>query len=92
MGNRTMVRTMRGLIELCRSRNGKIALNVVGRIGTAGGGIRTSFDLVPDAPLGTFTLKLAGGSRGLLVDSGDVCEGTQRARPSFERPLAAKAA
>ncbi len=43
------------------------------------GGIRNTFDLVPDAPVTKFTLEMKGGKKSLLVNSRNLCKGTQRA-------------
>ena len=38
-----------------------------------------TFDLVPDAPVTSFTLKLAGGKKGLLQNSKSLCAHAYRA-------------
>ncbi len=60
------------------SGNG-VAIDLVGRIDSFRGGIRTTFDVVPDAPVTRFALTLKGGRRGLLVNADDVCASPQRA-------------
>ena len=40
---------------------------------TVHGQLRTTFETVPDAPVSKFTLNLDGGSKGLLVNSTDLC-------------------
>ncbi len=44
-----------------------IEIDVAGRIDAAGGGLRGTFDVIPDAPVTKFTLRMNGGKRGLLV-------------------------
>ncbi|HXV04409.1 MAG TPA: hypothetical protein VFP23_00700, partial [Solirubrobacterales bacterium] len=45
-----------------------------GRIDTGkGGGIRNTFEVVPDAPVSRFTLSLKGGAKGLIVNSESLC-------------------
>ena len=56
-----------------------IEIELAGRIDSKNGGIRNTFDLVPDAPVTKFTLKLRGGNKSLLVNSRNLCKGTQRA-------------
>jgi hypothetical protein len=56
-----------------------IKLDLVGRIDSKNGGVRNTFDVVPDAPVTKFTLKLHGGKKGLIVNSRNLCKGTQRA-------------
>jgi len=46
---------------------------VVGRIDSLNGGIRTSFETVPDAPVDSFTITMQGGKKGLLVNSRNLC-------------------
>jgi len=64
--------------------SGKIDINVVGRIDSGkGGGIRSTFESVPDAPVKTFTLKMFGGKRGLIVNSENLCRSTNKAIAEF---------
>jgi hypothetical protein len=52
---------------------------VAGKVDTgSSGGIRTSFETVPDAPVSSFTLSMAGGKKGLLENSTDICKAPQR--------------
>jgi hypothetical protein len=50
-----------------------------GRIDSIRGGIRNSFELVPDAPVSKFTLEMQGGKKGLLVNSRNLCTAPSRA-------------
>jgi hypothetical protein len=67
------------LPDLFVDLRGQIRLGLWGRIDSAGGGIRTRFDLVPDAPISKFVLKMKGGEKSLLVNSRDLCGGVNRA-------------
>jgi hypothetical protein len=60
-----------------------IEVELVGRIDSVKGGIRNTFDVVPDAPVQTFTLELQGGKKGLLVNSRDLCQSVNRATARF---------
>jgi hypothetical protein len=51
-----------------------IRIDVVGRIDSKHGGMRVSYDVLPDAPLTKFSLTLNGGKRGLLVNSDNICK------------------
>ena len=51
-----------------------MTIDLVGRIDTFKGGIRTTFDRVPDVPVKKFVLTLPGGKRGLLVNSDNLCK------------------
>jgi hypothetical protein len=61
------------LPDLVVDLKGQIGIVLDGRIDNKGGGIRTVFSNVPDAPISTFTLTMKGGKRGLLVNSVDLC-------------------
>jgi hypothetical protein len=52
-----------------------VRIDVVGRIDSKKGGMRATYELLPDAPVTKFSLILNGGKRGLLVNSDDTCEG-----------------
>jgi hypothetical protein len=58
---------------------GKLEIDLVGRIDSKDGGIRTTFESVPDAPVSKFVLRMKGGSKGLLINSTDICRGTHKA-------------
>jgi len=52
--------------------------------GEMGAQLRTTFDTVPDAPVSEFTLEIIGGkTRGLLINSQNLCEGKRRYTASF---------
>lgn len=60
-------------------KNGRITVDLVGRIDSVDGGIRSSFESVPDAPVTKFTLNMQGGKKGLIVNSTNICTNRQRA-------------
>ncbi len=60
-----------------------IEVDLVGRVDSKGGGIRVSFDAVPDAPVSKFTLEMKGGKKSLTVNSRNLCKGKQRATVLF---------
>jgi hypothetical protein len=60
-----------------------LEIDLVGRIDSINGGIRNTFDVVPDAPVDTFTLTMQGGKKGLLVNSANLCAHTSRAIAEF---------
>lgn len=58
-----------------------IRIEVLGRIDSVKGGMRATYDVVPDAPVSKFSLTLYGGKRGLLVNSENACNaGPAKAR------------
>lgn len=60
-----------------------IKVELDGRIDSVNGGIRSTFDLVPDQPVTKFVLSMQGGKKGLLVNSRNLCAGTNRAVAKF---------
>jgi hypothetical protein len=62
--------------------SGAIRIVVEGKIGPSKGGMRLEFENLPDAPLTRFVLTMFGGSRGLLVNSTDICVSNPRATVS----------
>lgn len=56
---------------------------LAGRIDSVNGGIRSSFEAVPDQPVSSFTLSMQGGKKGLLVNSRDICKSVNRATAKF---------
>jgi hypothetical protein len=67
------------LPDLVAALNGQIQVVLDGRIDSVKGGIRNSFEAVPDAPVSKFVLEMQGGSKGLLVNSTNICKSTNRA-------------
>jgi hypothetical protein len=59
--------------------NQPIEVELAGRTDSKHGGIRNTFDMVPDAPVSEFKLTLLGGKKSLIVNSRDLCKSTQRA-------------
>jgi hypothetical protein len=56
-----------------------IQVESVGRIDSKNGGIRSSFEEIPDAPITEVRLEMEGGQKGLIVNSTNICVGTHRA-------------
>lgn len=71
------------LPDLVMALHGQIDVDLAGRIDSLRGGIRTTFDSVPDAPVSKFVLMMKGGKKGLLENSRDLCNSTPRATASF---------
>jgi hypothetical protein len=72
------------LPDLVAALNGQIDVVLAGRVDTGkGGGIRNTFEAVPDAPVSKFVLEMKGGKKGLLVNSEDICRKPQRAIADF---------
>lgn len=54
-----------------------LRIEVVGHIDSVHGGLRGTFETVPDAPVSRFVLNLKGGKQGLLVNSQNLCGAEQ---------------
>ena len=63
--------------------SGEINIDLLGHVEGVHGGIRNTFENVPDAPISMFTLEMDGGSKGLLVNSTNLCAATNRATADF---------
>ena len=64
-------------------RGGGFEFTLGGRIALAGGGLRVRLSGLPDLPLTKAVFTLAGGRRGLLVNSASLCGRPRRATASF---------
>ncbi len=73
------------LPALVADLNGQIRVLLAGKTDTdAEGGIRNTFETVPDAPVSKFVLQLKGGPKyGLLRNSENICAKPQRAHARF---------
>jgi hypothetical protein len=63
------------LPDLVLAMHGLVDIDAVGRIDSVKGGIRNTFDFVPDAPVTKVVVNLQGGKRSLLENSTDICLG-----------------
>jgi hypothetical protein len=61
------------LPDMVAHLEGQVDIDLVGRIDSFRGGIRTTFGRVPDVPVTKFVLTLPGGKKGLLVNSTNLC-------------------
>jgi hypothetical protein len=61
------------LPDMVAHLEGQVDIDLVGRIDSFKGGIRTTFGRVPDVPVTKFVLTLPGGKKGLLVNSRSLC-------------------
>jgi hypothetical protein len=52
---------------------------LVGRIDSINGGIRTTIDVVPDVPVTKAVLEMQGGKKGLLINSRNLCKSKNHA-------------
>lgn len=72
------------LPDLVAELHGIVDVEVAGRIDSVrGGGIRASFESVPDVPVEFFTIAMQGGKKGLLVNSRNICARSYRLKADF---------
>ncbi len=72
------------LPDLVADLHGQFDIEVSARIDSAkGGGLRARFETVPDAPVSEFVLEMAGGSKGLLINSKGLCRVDRRAEQTL---------
>jgi hypothetical protein len=71
------------LPDLVAALHGLVNVDIVGRIDSYKGGIRSSFETVPDAPVSKFILNMQGGKKGLVVNSRNLCAATNRGDAKF---------
>lgn len=71
------------LPDLVVDLNGQIHVVLHGRTDSIHGGLRNTFEAVPDAPASKFVLTLQGGKKGLLVNSRDICATKNKATATF---------
>lgn len=61
------------LPDMVAHLEGQVDIDLVGKIDSFRGGIRTTFGRVPDVPVTKFVMTLPGGKHGLLVNSTNLC-------------------
>jgi hypothetical protein len=67
------------LPDLAVRLKGQFEVELSGRVDAVDGALRTTFDSLPDAPVSSFTLKLAGGKKGLITNETTLCGIQKRA-------------
>ncbi len=67
------------LPDMVVALKGQVDVDLVGRIDSVNGGIRSTFDAAPDAPITKFVLEMQGGKKGLFENSRDICKHNNRA-------------
>jgi hypothetical protein len=71
------------LPDLVADLKGLVDVEAVARIDSKGGGIRATFEGVPDAPLAKVVVAMRGGRKGLIVNSVNLCAKKQRSKAAF---------
>jgi hypothetical protein len=72
------------LPDLVFALHGIVDVEASARIDSLHGGIRTSFEAVPDVPVSKVVLRMQGGKKGLIVNSRGLCSRASRAAARFE--------
>jgi hypothetical protein len=62
-----------GLPRLAFILNGQVNLVPRAETTTVGGRLKTTVPVVPDAPIGHFTMTVFGGKSGYLINTRDIC-------------------
>ena len=68
------------LPDLVVALHGLVNIDLVARIDSVHGGIRSTFTNIPDAPVSRFVLAMQGGKKGLIVNSRNLCFKPKRNR------------
>jgi hypothetical protein len=68
------------LPDLVVALHGIVDINLASRIDSKNGGIRSTFEGIPDAPVSKFVLEMQGGKKGLIVNSTNLCKNKKRNR------------
>ena len=71
------------LPDLVADLNGQVNVVLAGKNDSIHGGLRNTFEAVPDAPVSKFMLTLKGAKKGLLQNSTDICVGTHKANVRY---------
>jgi hypothetical protein len=72
------------LPDIVFALRGIVDLNVVGRVDSIKGRLRTTFASIPDAPVTKAVITMQGARKGLFVNSTNLCAGTQRAAAELD--------
>ena len=72
------------LPDVVMSLHGLVDVEAVGRVDSVHGGIRTSFEALPDGPIAKVVLDMQGGKKGLIVNSRNLCQSQNRALARFD--------
>lgn len=72
-----------GLPDIVADLRGQLSIVLAAHIDSVDGRLRAKFDSVPDAPVSRFVLEMKSGSKGLLVNSEDLCTGPKKANVRF---------
>jgi hypothetical protein len=63
------------LPDLVMALHGQVDFDASARIDSINGGIRSTFESIPDVPVSKVVLEMQGGAKGLLENSRNLCQG-----------------
>ncbi len=72
------------LPDLVADLDGQIHVVLVGRIDSVRGGIRNTFEAIPDVPVSRFVFSMRGGKKGLLVNGRNLCRSASKASAQMD--------
>jgi hypothetical protein len=67
-----------------------IEIDLAGRVDSVNGGVRTTFETVPDQPVTKAIVTLQGAKKGLFQNSTNICKGVHRAKVDLRAQNAKK--
>lgn len=80
-GNAYLRSSNNDLPDIVLDLEGQFDFTLVGRVDSGkGGALRTNFETAPDVPVTKFVLDLAGGAKGLVINSENLCKNPKRAK------------
>jgi hypothetical protein len=71
------------LPDLVFALHGIVDVEATGRVDSVNGGIRTTFEEIPDVPISEVVVDLEGGKKGLIQNSKNLCAQANHARIQF---------
>lgn len=71
------------MVIALREREKGIAIDLVGKIDSFKGGLRGTFNVIPDAPVSKFVMTLRGNKHGPIQNAENVCTATGKATLRF---------
>jgi hypothetical protein len=71
------------LPDFVAALHGLVDVEAVARVDSVRGGIRATFSNLPDAPITKVVVDMQGQQKGLIVNSRNLCAGTNRAEAAF---------
>jgi hypothetical protein len=83
-GNVFLRSSNHNLPDFVAALHGLVDVEAVARIDSKNGGIRATFDSIPDAPLTKVVVQMQGAKKGLIINSTNLCAGTHKADAQFE--------